>query len=257
MKDVLIDLTGRKFNKLFVLGRAPSRTSPSGNLITRWHCVCDCGNELDVDAYALKSGNTKSCGCNKHKSQAKDISGQRFGMLQVVKLDHINNQITYWLCKCDCGNNTVVAKSNLLNGNTKSCGCLASEGEKIIAEKLNKYNVCYGKQQTFYGLLSDKGNPLKFDFVIFKDYKVVCVIEFQGKQHYENTKFGQYQREYTDIIKRNWCADQHIPLYEIRYDDNISMYILAILYFHKLIPCQVEESTEALDKRCNDYPAME
>lgn len=28
-----------------------------------------------------------------------------------------------WLCKCDCGNELVVLKKNLLNGNTQSCGC--------------------------------------------------------------------------------------------------------------------------------------
>lgn len=32
-----------------------------------------------------------------------------------------------WLCKCDCGNQTVVEAHNLQNGTTRSCGCLAKE----------------------------------------------------------------------------------------------------------------------------------
>lgn len=28
-----------------------------------WHCRCDCGNETEVTADSLLSGNTKSCGC--------------------------------------------------------------------------------------------------------------------------------------------------------------------------------------------------
>jgi hypothetical protein len=30
----------------------------------------------------------------------------------------------YWKCKCDCGNSTDVNYYHLINGNTKSCGCL-------------------------------------------------------------------------------------------------------------------------------------
>jgi hypothetical protein len=32
-----------------------------------------------------------------------------------------------WLCQCDCGNKTIVKYRNLINGNTKSCGCLKQE----------------------------------------------------------------------------------------------------------------------------------
>lgn len=35
-----------------------------------------------------------------------DITGQRFGKLQVIRFDpdkKINNK-AYWICQCDCGN---------------------------------------------------------------------------------------------------------------------------------------------------------
>lgn len=51
------DLTGERFGKLLVLRRADSRNGK-----TRWLCRCDCGNEKEVAAQALKSGKTKSCG---------------------------------------------------------------------------------------------------------------------------------------------------------------------------------------------------
>lgn len=66
-----------------------------------------------------------------------DITGQKFGRLTVIKLNHLkemynnkglkNGHKTYWLCKCECGNITVVRKDLLLNGSTKSCGCLKKE----------------------------------------------------------------------------------------------------------------------------------
>jgi hypothetical protein len=52
-----------------------------------------------------------------------DITGHRFGRL--VAISHISFQ--GWLCRCDCGNETIVQGPNLRNGNSKSCGCLRVE----------------------------------------------------------------------------------------------------------------------------------
>lgn len=56
----------------------------------------------------------------------KDLVGQRFGRLTVVKFygkdKHSHN---LWLCKCDCGNEKIVATSDFKR--TNSCGCLARE----------------------------------------------------------------------------------------------------------------------------------
>lgn len=58
----LIDLTGRRFNKLTVLRRVPA-----DNGVTRWECVCDCGNITTVRGSNLKNGSVKSCGCLLHE----------------------------------------------------------------------------------------------------------------------------------------------------------------------------------------------
>lgn len=53
-----IDLTGRKYNFLTVIsfkGRIKKRSL--------WNCICDCGNTHIVEAYNLKTGQVKSCGC--------------------------------------------------------------------------------------------------------------------------------------------------------------------------------------------------
>ena len=44
-----------------------------------------------------------------------------------------------YLCKCSCGNETVVRGSYLRNGNTKSCGCLAKE--KLIQRNIDNGKV--------------------------------------------------------------------------------------------------------------------
>ena len=55
--------------------------------------------------------------------KSKDIIGQTFGKLTVVELDHLKGNRQYYKCKCECGKEKVILKSNLLSGNTRSCGC--------------------------------------------------------------------------------------------------------------------------------------
>lgn len=57
----------------------------------------------------------------------RDLTGQRFGKLVVLQRTENPQKQThstdYWLCRCDCGNETVVLGSNLTRGHTTSCGC--------------------------------------------------------------------------------------------------------------------------------------
>ena len=241
MSNQLIDMTGTKCGYLSVINKAPSRVSPNGNHVTRWHCRCVCGKELDVDAYALRSGNTKSCGC-KNIKPIKDISGKQFGLLKVRQFDHQEGHVTYWLCDCECGNTTVVSKSNLMNGNTKSCGCLKSVGEAVIQRELDALGIDYVHCASFDSLVSENGNKLEFDFLIRKNGRDVCLLEYQGIQHYQSyNKFGDYQRNYSDEAKKNWCKISGISLHEIRYDEDIIQKLHRILSDHMLIPCQASQ----------------
>lgn len=55
--------------------------------------------------------------------RAVDRIGERFGKLIVVaKAD--KKPRSWWVCKCDCGGNVVASNSNLVGGNTTSCGCV-------------------------------------------------------------------------------------------------------------------------------------
>lgn len=61
--------------------------------------------------------------------------GDRFGKLVVVKYNGVRKKpsglsVGLYLCKCDCGNYTVVKTNNLTSGWTKSCGCLV--GHKTL-----------------------------------------------------------------------------------------------------------------------------
>ena len=114
------DLTGQRFGKLVAL--RPTGEQKDWHAV--WECQCDCGRIVFVREGNLKSGNTKSCGCARTLTQArnyaKDLSGQRFGKL--ITLERKGEQ-NIWECQCDCGKIVLVRESNLRSGHTKSCGC--------------------------------------------------------------------------------------------------------------------------------------
>lgn len=62
-------------------------------------------------------------------SEFKDLTGQRFGKLTVIKRvdDYVSEKgrrEKRWECQCDCGNTTIVKEARLNENGTKSCGCL-------------------------------------------------------------------------------------------------------------------------------------
>lgn len=126
----MIDLTGQRFGRLTVIRRSDKKAK-SGSM---WICKCDCGNFVTVTQSNLKSGNTKSCGCQTNtlskatrykNGKVKDLTGQKFGFLEVVrKSSKRSGTNPMWECLCTCGNRTTVIQENLLNGHTRSCGCM-------------------------------------------------------------------------------------------------------------------------------------
>ena len=76
-----------------------------------------------------------------------DLTGQRFGRLITIK--YLYN--SKWLCKCDCGNETIVHTQKLKSGHTKSCGCLQKEiASKIWSKTGKKYGKTNGKNNIKY-----------------------------------------------------------------------------------------------------------
>ncbi|MFR8725735.1 MAG: hypothetical protein ACLVEZ_05075 [Mediterraneibacter faecis] len=71
------DLSGRKFGML-TAKYATEKRDKRGSVY--WHCVCDCGNEVDVTAAGLVHGNYHSCGCLQKKNR-QEIAQRRHGFV--------------------------------------------------------------------------------------------------------------------------------------------------------------------------------
>mgnify|MGYP000032386553 CR=1 FL=1 len=122
----LIDLMGRTFGRLTVIGRAENDKWQKA----RWLCECECGTKKIILGNDLRSGMTKSCGC--FRAEVNDLIGHRFGMLVVLELVSVIKGEPRWRCKCDCGEEKTILGSNLtrIKYSTKSCGCLHRRIEK-------------------------------------------------------------------------------------------------------------------------------
>ena len=133
----------------------------------RWLCLCDCGKETEVSGAELRRGNTKSCGClriEKAKQNQRlkyDLSNQAFGKLKVLSFSHFSKHRSRWNCLCECGKTVVVAGHDLLDGNTKSCGCFCIERRKYLNSGKNSrfYNPNLTDQERIEGKNRSR-NPL-------------------------------------------------------------------------------------------------
>ena len=143
------DLTGQRFGRLTVIERSDRKGDNAF-----WVCKCDCGNTKTIKSGSLIGGKTTSCGCYSKEitsnTTLKDLTGQRFGRLTVIKRAENRGKNVYWLCKCDCGTIKEVVSRNLIHGCTQSCGCYNMEKiiERSQDENHRKFLSELGKKQT-------------------------------------------------------------------------------------------------------------
>lgn len=119
-------IIGKKFNHWTVLEKAADG---------RYKCECDCDEHTIgyVTRADLVSGRSKSCGHDTNK--LVDITGKIFGNWKVIKHAGYGK----WLCKCLCekGTEKIIRHTELINGDTTSCGCMRKD--VLRNTMLNKY----------------------------------------------------------------------------------------------------------------------
>lgn len=175
----LIDLVGKRFFRLTVLGPHESRKKK-----VHWLCRCDCGSETWVDSQVLRNGSTKSCGCLHREviSQRflKNISGQRFSRLLVLDQIKRRNQVVFWFCRCDCGVEKWVSAPALRSGATKSCGCLNREasGKRSQQSKKRHKVVLRPEQRRAFERLIEEGKSSSDDALTVR----IILLADQGSQ---------------------------------------------------------------------------
>lgn len=70
-----------------------------------------------------------------------DLKSKRFGRLVAIRAtDRRDREYVVWECRCDCGRTTTVRSSSLVEGQTRSCGCLRRD-YAMSQRKLNPMQV--------------------------------------------------------------------------------------------------------------------
>lgn len=200
-----------------------------------WKCICKCGKEVVRSGAELRRqrGVPKCDECSRQQRaeiRFQNHAGEQHNCLTVIRPTRKRNSTgnIYWLCKCECGNYIEISSSRLKYNSpyeAQSCGCQVSKGEYFLNIILNEKKIKYKTQYTFEDCRSSKTNALyKFDFAIFNDEnKLLCLIEYNGKQHYTfsstgwNTKEEFLKVQFRDKEKIQYCENNNIPLLIIPY----------------------------------------
>lgn len=217
-----IDLKNQVFNRLRVIEDSKQRNK-AGSVL--WLCECECGNQTLATSTELKNGHKRSCGCLQKESAAKigkqnliDLTNQTFENLTVIQ--KVSSKKTpsgttkiFWLCKCNCGNQCIVEGNALKTGNTKSCGCIKSFGEQKISSLLQQYGIPFEREKNL-----NPENKYRYDFYVNNNY----VIEYDGKQHFQNYSWGSEsyslsENQKRDKEKNEFCWFNNIPIIRIPY----------------------------------------
>jgi len=236
-KNVEDRLIGQKFNHLTVLEYA-------GN--GKWKCECDCKetdkNIVYTTSEKLKRGGIKSCGCivkePHHNSAFKDLTGQKFGHLTVIKeVPREAGEDNKYLCRCDCKDKTevVVFAYNLVAGFTTSCGCLDISHKGSTAENEIKDYV------KSLGISVEKGkrilNGKEID-ILSKEHNIG--IEYNGSFSHASLLPKMYlgyfdEKEYTYHRDKFLCAKEKgihlINIFDVDWNNNqekIKMYLRSL-----------------------------
>ena len=144
-----------------------------------------------------------------------------------IPVSKYKNQLTKIIYKCPHGH---FYKQSPSQHKYYGCSvCKESHGEKFIRVYLDKRNIKYEAQKRFNDL-KDRAY-LSYDFYL-PEYNIL--IEYQGKQHYENNGFfgGEEQfkkQQYHDRLKKEYAKKNHYKLLELHYSldtqDKVDKYL--------------------------------
>lgn len=219
IKIIADEMVGKTFGSLTVVKRLEKNPSLASRCI-RYLCKCECGKEVEVNGNSLRTGHTTSCGCSRKGINTKDLTNLTSGEITFLFLtEKRNDRHIIWQCQCSCGKQVELSSHEF--GHTKSCGCIKeSLGEKRIKEILEEQKIDFQTQYRFKDCIYTRELP--FDFAIFKDRELYCLIEYNGQQHYEvtggwNNEEHLREQQTRDFIKQAYCAKYGIKLIIVPY----------------------------------------
>lgn len=174
------------------------RTSTLANLYNHLECGCETG------VFRGRTG-------EEFIKQVNEINSDNYSLV-----DEYVNQSSPLKIRHSCGLIFSVYPHDAISGKISCPHCHKQEslGERHIANYFLKKNIPFQREAVL-----KNGSRQRFDFLLEKNNNIIA-IEYQGKQHYEESNFFKASLEEiqkNDERKRQYCRENNIILYEIPY----------------------------------------
>lgn len=175
------------------------------------------------------------------KKNTEQFNQEIFNLVgdEYVFLEDYINSLTKITCRHnECGHTWKIAPSNFLSG--RRCPqCNESKGEQVIREYFEYQKVPFIREYSFDKLVGVGGEPLRFDFAVFKNNDLQFLIEYDGEFHFEKQYKGDSFEDLQvhDSRKNQYCKSNNIPLLRIPYwkFDNIEHVLTEWLVDYNLL----------------------
>ncbi len=186
-----------------------------------------CGHTYEVAPYHFLNGNR--CPYCSNTGLTHNLFLKKYGKLFkeeyeiLSEFKGINSKIKLKHKVCD--NEIEINVSKFIHRGDR-CSFCSRKNSKLSAKIesylfLNKFNY---KLEFKFDNCKYK-NVLSFDFAIFKQEKLYCLIESDGEQHFqERSHFYNKVNVKRDNIKNKYCKDNNIQLIRISYKDERDIY---------------------------------
>lgn len=148
---------------------------------------------------------------------AKDLTGMRFGMLQVLQRDKTKSSHPLWVCKCDCGTVKAMYGNGLVDGRTVSCGC----HKKNLTIQRNRGNTKHGESRgrlyrVWRGMIDRCENPNRQNYHLYGGRGISVCPEWHEYEQFQRWAMANGYNptaKYSDCtidridVNGNYCPD--------------------------------------------------
>ncbi len=227
-KSEIMDLVGTEYSLISDYKNAKAYVTMKHN---------KCGNVYQVTPTAFLYGNrcpkcsSKITGkklsktTTQFKKELNHLYGNEFELIGEYKSQKYKVNIKHSKCK-----NTFTTFPTYILGGTGCPYCSnRSSGEKRITNILKSNGIKFKKEYSDSRLKYK--HKLRFDFALFKSDRLICLLEYDGIQHFKPIEYfgGEKALEGTkfrDKLKNSFCKQNNIPLIRIPYwEKDVENYI--------------------------------
>lgn len=181
-----------------------------------------CGKILKIRLDNFNKNNLLCNECfniNKTK-EIQDILDNKFGHIYKI-LTIYSGYHKHLTVKClKCGYEYQISPANIIAGRRCiNCSISQSKACDKIEQFLNNHNIHFVKEFTFNDLIYKR--HLRFDYAIIDNDNIKLLIEYNGKQHYINEKWGDEFEllQKRDNLKKDYCNKNNLNLLIIPYTE--------------------------------------